>query len=63
MKFFKLIEITEDDYCDATEDTTYERCVQSVMHEEDGIYIAVDENEGYIEIAMEDLYGVEDEQL
>ena len=57
MKFYKLTEITEEEYLDKTDDRwDYSICVQSVMKEDDGVYIAINDYEtDRIEICLEDL--------
>ena len=67
MKFFKLVEITEEEYIDKTRILDFDYCSQvvgkanSVYPDDKNIYIAVDEDEYEIKIDMEYIYDEEDE--
>lgn len=59
MKFFKLVEITEEEYIERTRDIEFEYFTQTVNRankvypEDNNIYIATDENEYEIRIDRE----------
>ena len=58
MRFFKLVEITEDEYVDRTRDLDYDMYVcsknkaNSIYPEDKNIYIATDENEEAISVDL-----------
>lgn len=62
MKFYKLVEITEEEYYNKTGDAQYEYCEQSLMKEDDGVYIAVSEDAYELSINMEDLEDDDEEE-
>ena len=56
MKFYKLLEITEQDYIQTTEDEDYNnaRISQSVSIVDNAVYIAVnEEDEDYVQVDLE----------
>ena len=65
MKFYKLTEITEEEYYAMTSDHNYEDCYQCVIPFNNALYIAIDEDEEELEIGMDTLaeyVEVQDEQ-
>lgn len=46
-KFFKIVEITKDEYINKTNDVTAAMFSQSVNPEDDGVYVALDVDEEY----------------
>lgn len=66
MKFFKLIEITEEEYIDKTRILDFDYCSQvvgksnSIYPDDKNIYIAIDEREDEMRIDMEYIYDEED---
>lgn len=63
MKFYKLIEIEEDEYVAKTNDYNYDYCAQSVIKGEEAFYIAVnDDSEDCITVSIEDLSETENSE-
>ena len=55
MKFYKLVEITEDEYVDRTRDLDYDMYVCSKHKADDkAIYIAMQDDETEIDIDLDD---------
>ena len=50
MKFYRIVEITEDEYYAMTSDTNYEECYQCTVPFNNALYIAIDENEERLEL-------------
>ena len=68
MKFFKLVEISEEEYIERTRILDFDYCSQvvgkanSVYPDDKNIYIAVDEDEYEIKIDMEYIDDEDDEE-
>lgn len=60
MKFFKLVEIDEEEYVEKTNDFNFDNFSQSAIKADDGnVYIAIDEDEEEIRINR---YDYDDEE-
>lgn len=63
MKFYKLIEIDEEEYCEKTQDLFFDNCAQTVIRgdsvnpDDKNIYIATDLTEDEIRIDLETIIG------
>lgn len=68
MRFFKLVEIDEEEYIDRTRILDFDNCYQvvgkanNVYPDDKNIYIAVDEDEYEIKIDMEYINDEDDEE-
>ena len=68
MKFFKLVEISEEEYIEKTRILDFDSCYQvvgkvnDVYPDDENIYIAVDENEDEIRIDREYFSDEDDEE-
>ena len=63
MKFYKIIEIAEEEYIEATGDTQYEECCQCCSRQGENVYVAIEEDMYSLEIDMDILTGEQEEQI